>query len=141
MQTSSVPNAGLGRRLLSLIYEILIVVAVLLIGDLILLLAFDAAQEPRYRPWVQIYLVSLVGAYFVSFWCAGGQTLPMKTWRIRVVGPDGGAVTPRRAMVRYLVALVSLLVPSLLWALVDRDRQFLHDRLAGTRIIQLPKSA
>jgi uncharacterized RDD family membrane protein YckC len=37
------------------------------------------------------------------------------------------------------VALVSLLLPSLAWALVDRERQFLHDRLAGTRLVQLPK--
>ncbi|MFZ5555365.1 MAG: RDD family protein [Pseudomonadota bacterium] len=137
----ALPNAGLGRRLLSLVYESLIVLAVLLIGDLLLLLAVDAAREPEFRPVVQLYLVAVVGAYFVGFWCAGGQTLPMKTWRIRVVGPDGGAVSWRRALVRYLVALASLLLPSLLWALVDRDGQFLHDRLAGTRIVQLPKSA
>jgi uncharacterized RDD family membrane protein YckC len=55
----------------------------------------------------------------------------MKTWRIRLVG-----VTPRKALFRFLYALI--LVPtgiSLLWALFDRDRQFLHDRLAGTRLV------
>jgi uncharacterized RDD family membrane protein YckC len=29
-------------------------------------------------------------------------------------------------------------VVGLLWALVDRDRQFLHDRLAGTRLVAVP---
>jgi uncharacterized RDD family membrane protein YckC len=136
---ASLPSAGLGRRLLSLLYEGLIVLAVLLIGDLLLLLAFAPAREPEYRPLVQLYLVALTGVYFVGFWTAGGQTLPMKTWRIRVVGPDGGPVGWRRGLARYLVALVSLLLPSLAWALVDRERQFLHDRLAGTRLVQLPK--
>lgn len=137
----SFPNAGVGRRLLSLVYESLIVLALLLIGDLVLLLAFAPAREPEYRPLVQLYLVILVGAYFVSFWTRGGQTLPMKTWRLRVVGPAGEPPTWARALARYLVALVTLLVPSLLWAAVDRDRQFLHDRLAGTRVVLLPKAA
>lgn len=139
--TTTLPAAGLGRRLLSLTYECLIVLALLMIGDLLLLLAFEPAREPEYRPLVQIYLVGVAGAYFVGFWSKGGQTLPMKTWRIRVVGPDGGPVGWRRALARYLVALASLLLPSLLWALVDRDRQFLHDRLAGTRLVELPKPA
>ena len=43
-------------------------------------------------------------------------------------------VTPRKAVLRFLLAL-TLLPLSILWALVDRDRQFLHDRLAGTRLI------
>jgi len=33
------------------------------------------------------------------------------------------------------VLAVALWPLSILWALVDRDRQFLHDRLAGTRLI------
>jgi uncharacterized RDD family membrane protein YckC len=53
----------------------------------------------------------------------------MRAWRIRLVD-----VTPRKAVVRFLLA--SALLPlSILWALVDRDRQFLHDRLAGTRLV------
>jgi uncharacterized RDD family membrane protein YckC len=56
----------------------------------------------------------------------------MKAWRIRLVG-----VTPRRALARFVLALV--LVPTgigILWALFDRDRQFLQDRLAGTRLVR-----
>jgi uncharacterized RDD family membrane protein YckC len=56
----------------------------------------------------------------------------MKAWRIRLVG-----ATPRKALLRLLVAAM-LLPVSVLWALVDRDRQFLHDRLAGTRLIYVP---
>jgi uncharacterized RDD family membrane protein YckC len=61
----------------------------------------------------------------------------MKTWRIRLVSREGhGKLSPRAALLRFLYAL--LLVPTLVgiaWALVDRDRQFLHDRLAGSLLI------
>ena len=46
--------------------------------------------------------------------------------------------TPRTAMLRFLLAL--FLVPtgiSIVWALFDRERQFLHDRLAGTRLVSV----
>jgi uncharacterized RDD family membrane protein YckC len=60
----------------------------------------------------------------------------MKTWRIRVVSKDGGRVELMRGIRRYLIAVpgVAVFGLGLLWALVDRDRQFLHDRLAGTRL-------
>jgi uncharacterized RDD family membrane protein YckC len=52
----------------------------------------------------------------------------MKAWRIRLVD-----VTPGKAVLRFL--LLVLLPVSIVWALIDRDRQFLHDRLAGTRLV------
>jgi len=47
-------------------------------------------------------------------------------------------VTPRRALLRLIVA--ALLFPvSIVWALFDRERQFLHDRLTGTRLVDVPR--
>ena len=84
--------------------------------------------------WAHLFLVLCV--YFTWFWTHGGQTLAMKTWRIRLVAADGGAVSPGQAILRFVLCWPSLLLAGvgLLWALVDRDRQFLHDRLAGTRL-------
>ena len=62
----------------------------------------------------------------------------MKTWRMRIVTAEGGALTAGRAFKRYLLAVPGMLSGfSLLWAPFDRDRQFLHDRLAGTRIVRV----
>jgi len=86
------------------------------------------------RHALQAFVVVMFAAYFLRCWLRGGQTLAMKAWRIRLV-----QVTPTNAMLRFLYAL--LLVPtgiSLLWALFDKERQFLHDRLAGTRLIFVP---
>lgn len=81
---------------------------------------------------LQLFILVTFAAYFLWCWLRGGQTLPMKAWRIRLVG-----VSPRKALLRFVLALV--LVPtlvSIVWALFDRDRQFLHDRLAGTRLVE-----
>ncbi len=133
---TSLIYAGLGRRLLSLLYEGLLLFAVLLIADLLLLLAVPATRDPALRPLTQAYLLAVSGAYFVWQWTHGGQTLALKTWRLRVVSADGGRLSVQQAVLRFLAASLTLLLPAFLWALWDRERQFLHDRLAGTRIVQ-----
>jgi uncharacterized RDD family membrane protein YckC len=99
-----------------------------------------------------------VGALYYGWsWTAGRRTLPMKTWRLRITRTNGTALPVRTALVRYVaawtgpalallayVALRSsglgahalwLIALNYLWAFVDPDRRFLHDRVAGTRII------
>jgi len=62
----------------------------------------------------------------------------MKSWHIRLAAKDGNRVTLGRALLRFVIAAagISLAGAGLLWALFDRDRQFLHDRLAGTKIVR-----
>jgi len=103
-------------------------------------------------------LFASAAAYFVWSWTGGRRTLAQKTWRLRVVARDGAALDYRRAFVRYLAVWIGpglalatyvvakpyglggiALVPlafDYLAAFVDPERQFLHDRIAGTRIVQ-----
>jgi uncharacterized RDD family membrane protein YckC len=78
---------------------------------------------------LQLFILVVFAAYFLWCWLRGGQTLAMKAWHIRLV-----EVTPGKAVLRFVLAL-ALLPVSIPWALFDRDRQFLHDRLAGTRLV------
>lgn len=137
-QQHDAPLARLVPRLLSLAYEALILSALLLVGGAPFVIATRGMEHLVVRPFFQVYLATLAGAYFVFQWCHGGQTLPMKTWRLRLVSADGGAITARQAIQRYCLALFGTLAlgAGFAWALVDRDRQFLHDRLAGTRIVR-----
>jgi uncharacterized RDD family membrane protein YckC len=129
--------ASLSRRGLSLGYEILLLVAVLFVGALPFVLVAGAADRMAARPLFQLYLVALTAVYFVWQWRRGGQTLAMKTWRIRLVTREGAPLDWARAAQRYLFALAGTLLAGggFLWALADRDGLFLHDRLAGTRIV------
>lgn len=109
---------------------------------------------------LQAYLLLMFAAYFLWCWLRGGQTLAMKAWHIRLEASNGERLSPRLALVRFawaclsvgtfLIAIAAALVmrspwlafamlgvsgSGLGWALVDKDRQFLHDRLAGTRLV------
>lgn len=130
--------AGLARRLLSLMYEALLVAALALVGMLPFVILTDGLAPVLRRPLYQVYLILLAGAYFVWQWTNGGQTLAMKTWRLKLVTHNGAPVTLRHALHRFTFALggAALCGAGFVWAFLDRDRQFLHDRLAGTRIIK-----
>jgi uncharacterized RDD family membrane protein YckC len=130
--------ASLRLRMMSLVYEGILLFAVLFVASyLFLAFARDAhAGLPRFI--FQIYLVSICGAYFLFCWMRTGQTLPMKTWRIRLVTKEGAPLSLGRALRRYLLAIPGMLSGlSLLWVPFDPERQFLHDRLAGTRIVRV----
>jgi len=131
------PPATLARRGLALIYETLLLVAVLFAGALPFLIFTRPLETTDTRLLFQLYLLALCCVYFVWQWLHGGQTLPMKTWRLRLVTRGGAPLTLRQGIYRYVFALFGLALfgAGFLWALIDRERQFLHDRLAGTRIV------
>jgi len=129
---------GVLRRLAAMTYEALLlsgVVAITLIFPHLLIGAFAHQIAAPVLLWAHLFLILL--AYFVGFWSYGGQTLSMKTWRIRLVTKTGEAIRPAQAMQRFLWCWPSFALGGigLIWAFFDRDRQFLHDRLAGTRLV------
>lgn len=152
------------RRVIAMVYEAFLLVAVEALAVFIYIFVTGNRQEPAYRAGLMVFLFLVTAAYFVHAWSGSGFTLAMKTWRIKVVKVGAARVPFRNAAVRYLLAwgwfAPALLVGSLMdlhrfkeWAVVlvlgliawgltaflDKDRQFLHDRIAGTRLIALPK--
>lgn len=135
---SARPLPGILRRLTAMAYEALLlsaVVALTLVFPHLLLGAFAHRVATPTLLWAHLFVVLL--AYCVGFWSHGGQTLAMKTWRIRLRASSGTPVRPTQALLRYLLCWPSLGLCGIgvLWALVDRDRQFLHDRIAGTQLV------
>ncbi|MPQ58154.1 RDD family protein [Duganella sp. FT27W] len=150
------------RRLVSMVYEFLLAFAVLFLPFLIFEMITGASHAPLIEHLRQVLCFVVLGIYFVHQWTREGQTLAMRTWRLKLVHPGHDRVAPRVAMLRYLLcwlwvlpavivcgvfglhhwqALGAVLAGVLLWsltALFDKERQFLHDRLAGTRLVQLP---
>ena len=114
-----------------MLYETFLVFAVAFFAAWIFFFASGGkdATHGLARAELQVFILAVLAAYFLWCWLRGGQTLAMRAWRIRLID-----VTPAKAIARFLIA-AALLPLSILWALVDRDRQFLHDRLAGTRLV------
>ena len=135
--TAPVAVAGLARRAGSMLYEALLLTALLFVFTWIFLFVGQLLDPALARHLLQAWLALLTGAYFVYCWTRSGQTLPMKTWHIRLVTRAGGAISMSLAVRRYLLVLLSLSACGLgfAWALFDREKQFLHDRLAGTRLV------
>ena len=151
---------SVARRLGSFIYE-----GVLLFGIVMLVgLTYGLVANQRHAlvgtPGLRVTLFVALGLYFVYFWSRRGQTLAMKTWRLKLLGPGGTPPGPWRAVVRYLLAwlwfmpallAVSLaglkgglatsavvLAGTLAYAALSwlrADRQFLHDVVCGTRLV------
>jgi uncharacterized RDD family membrane protein YckC len=132
------PPASLRTRIASLVYEVMLLLAVLFVSSYLFLVFARDAQSGWQRILFQMYLLTVCGIYFVFCWSRTGQTLPMKTWRLRVVTQNGSPPNPRHALLRYLLAVPGMLTgASILWACFDREKLFLHDRLARTRIVRV----
>ncbi len=128
---------GLRRRLVCMLYEGLVVFSILLIGFLLPQVVLSGFGWVIGAKGLWTHVLFLLMAYFVWCWLNGGQTLPMKTWKMRLVDESGKPLRPLQAILRYLAAWPSILFLGIgiVWALLDKDKQFLHDRIAGTRIV------
>jgi len=116
-----------------MVYEAILLFAVAFLAAWVFFFASGGrdATAGAMRHLLQLCIGLFFAAYFLWSWLRGGQTLAMKAWRIRLID-----ITPASALLRLILA--ALLVPtgiSLIWALFDRDRQFLHDRLARSRLV------
>jgi len=137
----ALPPASFLTRIAAMVYELLLVTAVLFVASLPFLYLVGNAETGWRHFAFQLYLTGVLFAYFNAFWMRSGQTLAMKTWRIRLVNQNGGRLTFKQSALRFALALVGLLLvgAGFWWALFDRDRQFLHDRIAGTRLVRVPR--
>lgn len=159
LTTTNLP-CPLWRRLLALVYDLLIVVAIVMVVGLLCQLAtggrlIGTGAKVTVPIWYQALQGVVVAAYFISSWRRGGQTVGMRPWRIQVTRSDGRTPTMRQAIIRALVAaapmlllvltplmglqttLWTLLIAWISWfavALFDPRRRALHDLAAGTEI-------
>jgi uncharacterized RDD family membrane protein YckC len=93
--------------------------------------------------WPMGGFLSLIAfAYLCAFTAVGGQTVGQMIAGVRVVELDGGAPSPAVAVRRAVATLVSAgtLGLGFLPALARPDRLALHDRLAGTRVVDDSRS-
>ncbi|MCE9571158.1 MAG: RDD family protein [Rhodocyclales bacterium] len=129
---------SLRRRLASMAYESLLLIGVLSIAFMLPHLVLGMGFHILLPGWALLsHIFVALGAYFVWYWHHSGQTLAMQTWKIRLSTPRGVPPTLAQLALRYALAWPSVIYlgAGLFWALFDRDRQFLHDRLAGTCLV------
>ena len=148
----------LHRRMACWLYEGMLMFGVVFIAGYLFSTLSQTRNALDNRHALQAFIFVVFGIYFTWFWWRG-QTLAMKTWHIRVLDREGKPLTQMRAFVRYLLSWLWFLPPLWLasavglngaqtlvivggwvaiWALLSRfhpQRQFVHDVLAGTRLV------
>jgi uncharacterized RDD family membrane protein YckC len=134
------PRAGLPRRLLAGLYDWLLVIALMMAVSVPVVALRDDAVTPG-NPLYRVGLAWVAWVFFAGFWSRGGQTLGMRSWRLRLVSDGEGRVSFGRATLRFAYAWISALPCGLgfWWALFDPEGRTWHDRWSGTYLILLPK--
>ncbi len=136
-------NASLWRRLGAIVYDSLLILALLFLATIPFIAIRDGepVEASGNLPY-QLTLATVVFVFFVGFWSRGGRTLGMQSWGLRVETDSGQIPTVMQASLRFFVAILSWLPLGLgyLWQLWDKDQLTWHDRLSSTRLVHYPRT-
>jgi uncharacterized RDD family membrane protein YckC len=158
--------APLLRRMAAFLYEGVLVFGIVFATGLVYAVAVRQTHGLAHRTGLVASCFLVLGLYFIGLWWRSGQTLAMKTWHLRVVTAAGAPLRPRQALARYLASWVWILPPLALarfavppglaaylalpvaWvvlyalaACLHPQRQFWHDALCGTAVVDAPRGA
>lgn len=140
--------ASFWKRLAAWVYDLLGALAVFILAMVVgLILANivaypldssgeEVSQALNGSPLWAIYLLACVQYFYAWCWVKGGQTLGMRTWRLKLCKPDGSHLSWKEAYIRSLVSLGGI---STLWCLFDKEKRGLQDLVVDARVVQLPK--
>lgn len=140
-QTSNLQPAGVFRRLGAMIYDCLLLAAILLVGSAPPVLINggvfrDGTIAGEIKNGIYfLYLLLLIFVFYGWFWTRHGQTLGMAAWRIRILNLDGSLPNWKQVLVRLSAALLGL---GNLWAWVDANRMGWHEYLSHTKTVHYP---
>jgi uncharacterized RDD family membrane protein YckC len=139
--TTSAP-ASLGLRLTALVYDFFPLLGLwFFAGAIGVSVAGDSNRFAR-NGAIQALVALFTAGYFVISWTRGGQTIGMRAWRLRIVGEDGAPIGWLRALLRFVLAGISLVLlgAGFWWQLFDREKRTAHDAIAHTRMIREAKN-
>jgi uncharacterized RDD family membrane protein YckC len=139
-------SAGFGRRFAALIYDALLLAALLLVyTGIMVAVRGGAITGAAGGYWWYFYRggeLAMVAAYYVVNWMHSGQTLGMRAWHLRAVADTGKPMRLLPALWRCACGFLAWAPAALgvLWLYVDPEHLALHDRLSGTRVVHLTGS-
>jgi len=134
--------ASLPRRLGSILYDTLLVFALMCFGTVPFVIAFQGESVPANFLPHQLTMLAIAYLFFVGFWSYRGRTLGMQSWGLSLEGMDGSRPSWWQCSSRFAFAILSLLPLGLgfWWQLWDADKLSWHDRWSGTRLVYYAKS-
>ena len=145
-QRDSLANAGFGRRIGAMIYDTLLVIALVMSLLLIAVALSNGSIDSAYS---QPLTIVATYAFFAFFWLRNRQTLGMLAWQLEIqpnsiAGENGDPVIPPLTVtmitLRFIGACAGAIALGLgyLWMLIDSQNRSWSDLLSGTRIVRVP---
>lgn len=153
-ETNEFPRAGFFKRIAAIIYDSLIVVVLAMVVTFINLMLVDVLgsngvidmtgyQDPsaflNSQWWFKLEIVLAIWFFYAWFWYDGGQTLGMRSWRLKLESDNEQPLTFKRSGLRAIYALLGL--GNLLVLFTPKKKQALQDKLTQTRVVVLTKDA
>ena len=151
---------SIARRLACMLYESVLLFGVVMTAGYLYSSLTQQRHALQGSTGLQLFLFVVLGIYFAGFWSRSGQTLAMKTWHIRLQTADGSVPSQLRSFLRYgaswlwflpalacahfsgihstpgfAVIVAAGMLAYVLLARLRSDRQFLHDVLCGTQLV------
>ena len=133
--------AGFLKRILAIIYDSLLIAAIVLV--LSLLLVFINGGYPdsgSFLSFIQFFILAVTGPIFYSyFWIVNkGQTTGMQAWKIQLVTVDETELNIKKTMLRCLISTISFACFGMgyLWILYDKENLSWSDILTKTKVIK-----
>ena len=131
--------ASLLRRFGAIIYDFFLLITVLFIASFLVVIPTGITPEDRFFFLFQAYIFLIAFIFFAWFWIHGGQTLGMRTWKIKLVTEDSSKLTWGTAFIRFAIAILSWFVLGLgfFWSLWDKQHRTWHDIASKTILIRI----
>jgi len=127
---------GFLRRLTVILYDLLLLLAVLFVATALLLPLNAGKAFTAQQFFFPLYLLLVSFLFYAWFWTHGGQTLGLRAWKIRVLTLDRKPISWKQALLRFMAAIVSWGFCGLgfLWILIDKNQRSWHDHLSKTAL-------
>ena len=134
-------SAGFLKRILALIYDSLLIAAIIIVASLLLVFINGEYPKPGTLLSVIQFLISiLAGPLFYSyFWLTNdGQTTGMQAWKIKLVSSNESKLNMKQAYLRCLISVISFLFIGIgyFWILFNKNKLSWSDIATKTRVIK-----
>ena len=132
-------RVGLLRRFGVMFYDLILLGAVLFFASLFMVLPLRITTDHHLYPLFIAYVHLVCFLFYGWFWTHGGQTLGLKTWRIRLVSESGDVVNWKQALIRYIASLICWLSAGIgfLWCYTNQERLAWNDIWSKTRLVRI----
>jgi len=127
-------SPGFFRHIAIIVYDALLLLALLFLAVAVAL-PLNSGEAITSGFIFPIYLLSVSFFYYGWFWTHGGQTLGMRTWKVRVRTFDNQPISWKNALVRFLSAILSWVAGlGFFWKIIDKKQRTWHDHVSKTAL-------